>query len=270
MITWAAVTDDNRARVAHVEQSFKDKLRHFESELLRFNRRHNLISASAENFVYEHHIRHCLALNCFLFHDADTVVDWGSGGGLPALPLGITTPGINITAVDKVGKKMQAVSSMAKRLSVSNVDVFHGRADEWPGTATFSVSRATASLSELWRWHKKMLTNVRNDVRIADRGQILAKMGPNDGAFAKEILQENTFTDDVVEDRAVEDSYWPPGLICLKGGSLDAEVAVLVESDPMVRVTGYSVNEILAKPPGDSYFADKYLLLVQTTGDNGE
>jgi 16S rRNA (guanine527-N7)-methyltransferase len=83
------------------------------------------------------------------------IVDWGSGGGLPAIPLGILFPKIEIMAVDTVGKKTKAIGHFLDELGLENVKVWQGRAESYTKKFHYSVSRGTAPLTKLWNWHLK-------------------------------------------------------------------------------------------------------------------
>lgn len=160
--------------------------------LLSVNQRFNLISRSDIDQVRRHHIGHCLAYAIHSFPDGCSVVDWGSGGGLPAIPIAILWPGIQVTAVDSNGNKTRAVDLFCRRLGLNNCNSWHGRAGDWMGGADYSVSRATASLSELWEWHARVKQN----------------------------------------ESGSGDQEWESGLICLKGGDLSKEIAELKAVHP--------------------------------------
>ncbi|NBC01117.1 MAG: 16S rRNA (guanine(527)-N(7))-methyltransferase RsmG [Bacteroidetes bacterium] len=175
-------------------------LRAYASELVRINQQINLISAATEDEIWKRHVRHCLTLTQRDFPDGSVVVDWGSGGGLPALPLAIACPHITVHAVDSVRKKMQAVRMMARQLEVENLHTHHARAEAWEGGPVhYSVSRATAPLVDLWRWHLRVATPWPN----------------------------------------VPDSAWAPGLLTLKGGHLAEEIAELKAAFPDVVSTSH-------------------------------
>jgi len=163
------------------------KLRAFEAFLLKLNRSHNLVARGDVEHFWERHIIHCLAINSRSFPEGAQLVDWGTGGGLPAVPLAIALPQLKITAVDSVQKKIWAVRKIKRELGLVNLHVWCGRASAWPGMATHSVSRATASLKALWRWHQRV----------------------------------------AISYDAVPEGVWTPGLICLKGGDLSSEIAAL-------------------------------------------
>lgn len=174
----------------------REQLRIFETELLRFNRRHNIISRDTEAHFAERHVLHSLALAHRKFPAGAVVVDWGAGGGLPAIPLAIAFPDVEIHAVDAVRKKIHVVRALQRRLGLDNLVAWHGRAEKWHGHAHYSVSRATASLLQLWKWHERVG---------------LPRLG-------------------------VTGSMWQPGVICLKGGDLGNEAAALSASYPSVHI----------------------------------
>ena len=190
-------------------------LRKYGELLLEINRRINLISREDEDAVFEHHILHCLSLSVKAFPPGAVVVDWGSGGGLPAIPLAVMFPETLFIAVDAVSKKMQAVRSMARRLGLANVVAWHGRAEEFDGRADYSVSRAAAPLAELWQWHR----------RVADPSPA----------------------------EADDPGLWRKGLLCLKGGDLDAEKA---EMPPGVCIEEIRLDTFYA----NAYFTEKVIL----------
>jgi len=161
-----------------------DLISEYESLLERFNRRLNLVSPESAERIRTEHVRHSLSLTRRAFPDGVSIVDWGTGGGLPAIPLAIAFPEVTVYAVDSVGKKVRAVRTFARRLELENLFAWNGRAEEWTGRAHYSVARATAPLSDLWTWHKRVL--------------------------------------EPVEEHGT--GMWPPGLICLKGGNLTSEI----------------------------------------------
>ena len=172
----------------------------YANELARMTRRVNLIAPSTIRQIEERHIAHSLTLARKSFPSGSTVVDWGSGGGLPAIPLAITFPRVEFVAVDAVGKKTEAIRLFARRLELANVRVWNGRAEAYDGPAPhYAVSRATATLADLWGW----FTACRQP------------LGPH--------------------SQPVSDD-WAPGLICLKGGDLTAETADLYSAFPGVAV----------------------------------
>jgi 16S rRNA (guanine527-N7)-methyltransferase len=180
----------------------------FEEQLLRFNQRLNLISSESERKFRTQHLLHCLTLTARDFPDGCTIVDWGTGGGLPAIPLAICFPEVTVVGVDSVGKKSRAVRTIARRLGLENCFTWNGRAEEWTGEAHYSVSRATAPLADLWRWHGRVAVSL---------------------------------------DGAPSDDEWPTGLLALKGGDLSDEIADLRGADPDVAIERRPLDELLGR-----------------------
>ena len=200
------------------------QLEMYEDLLGRYNETLNLISPDTIDTITERHILHSLVLRVRDFPAGARIVDWGSGGGLPAIPLAIAYPEVEVIAVDSVGKKMRAVRSMARRLGLHNLFAWAGRAENWPDTAHYSVSRATAPLVDLWQWHTRAVSELPSEPKESD---------------------------------------WAPGLITLKGGDLSGEITVLQQCDRRVRIQQIPLHALLqdaAEHP--SYFAEKCLLAV--------
>jgi 16S rRNA (guanine527-N7)-methyltransferase len=186
----------------------RQQLNAFEEMLCRFNDRVNLISPDSERHFQTQHLLHCLTLTLHDFPEGSTIVDWGTGGGLPAIPLAICFPEVTVVGVDSVGKKCRAVRTMARRLGLDNCYAWAGRAEEWDGEAHYSVSRATAPLVTLWEWHQ----------RVA-------------------IPLDNTPGDD----------EWPQGLLTLKGGDLREEIEALQEAAPEAQLGRQSLQLLLGR-----------------------
>lgn len=191
------LTSDQRERLA----AYADLLR-------SFNEKINLVSRETQSDVMERHVRHVLVLAARTFPDGCSIVDWGTGGGLPAIPLAICFPNITVHAVDAVGKKINAVQAMARRLGLANLHAWQTRAEQWKGSAHYSVSRATAPLADLWGWH----------VRICEPLEIESG-----------------------------EQFWQPGLLCLKGGDLTSEISELHDAFPDTRVTSTELSAILGE-----------------------
>ena len=222
-----------RVRLLTVEN--RNALTVLEHALLGFNKKHNLISNRAEEYVYEHHIRHCMAYGCLEFKAGSRVVDWGSGGGLPALPLALIDSNLQIIAVDKVGKKMMAVDLIARKMGLKNLTTYHGLAESYHEAADISVSRATAPLATLWMWHSQVSST------------------ENMGSHSL------TVSDQPEGSAAVLCSS---GLLCLKGGDISADIEVLIDRYPTISVSGYKLKDLFP----ESYYSEKILIHVHESG----
>ncbi|NBB72683.1 MAG: 16S rRNA (guanine(527)-N(7))-methyltransferase RsmG [Bacteroidetes bacterium] len=193
---------------AALSNAQRKQLDAYAEHLRRFNPKINLISPDTEPHIRERHLLHSLALTWRGFPAGSRIVDWGTGGGLPAIPLAIAFPEIEVFAVDSVGKKVRAVRAMARRLGLDNLFAWNGRAENWTGSAHYSVSRATAPLAALWRWHCRI---------------VAPNVPPSD------------------------EDVWPPGLICLKGGDLSDEIDDLRVQDPDVIIEQDPLKPLLRR-----------------------
>lgn len=247
-----------------------EQLRSFEALLREVNRRFNLISRGEEGVIWEHHILHCLMFAIRSVPAGSRIVDWGTGGGLPAIPLSIVWPNARVVAVDSNAKKTRAVTLFARRLGLENCAAVHCRAedvcaDQLGSGTVWSVSRATAPLSTLWSWHEQARSSVAVASSAAPPGAVAgagtradAGMGEGEGADV------NVATDavpDGVTSAASETSCWEPGLLCLKGGDLGHELDALSSRYTGTSVRIYDVRDYL----DTSWFAQKKLLHVTDT-----
>ena len=176
-----------------------------ERESLAMNQRLNLFSkASAEDY-YRRHILHSLALAVRSFPDGATVVDWGTGGGYPGLPLAIVFPDVEFILVDSIAKKCRAVEAISQNIGLDNVSVWNGRAENFDGKAHYAVSRATAPLESLWKWTSRILSPLQS----------------------------------------VPDDAWKPGLLALKGGDLTDEIDTAKRRYPKLTVESLELQALL-------------------------
>lgn len=123
------------------------------------NSRVNVISRKDMDHFFVHHVMHSLAIaQVFSFRDGAEILDLGTGGGFPGIPLAITLPNVGFHLVDSIGKKIKVVLEIAAQLSLKNVTAQHTRAEmirnrKFDGV----VSRAVAPLKELWHWSAPLL-----------------------------------------------------------------------------------------------------------------
>ena len=133
----------------------REKLLAFAQLLQQYNRRLNLVSRRTTDRGFLRHIQECLALAAYRFEKGSSLVDWGTGGGLPAIPLAIVFPEVTVYAVDAVQKKIFAINTFKRQLDLPNLQPWHGRAESFEHRINNSVSRATAPLCTLWGWHER-------------------------------------------------------------------------------------------------------------------
>lgn len=120
-----------------------------------WNQQINVISRKDMDAFYIHHVLHSLSIVTLLkFQPGSRILDLGTGGGFPGIPLAIVFPDVNFHLVDSIGKKIKVVNEVAAGLRLQNITTQHARVEEVKGQFDFVVSRAVAPLSELLNWTK--------------------------------------------------------------------------------------------------------------------
>jgi 16S rRNA (guanine527-N7)-methyltransferase len=126
---------------------------------IEWNEKINVISRKDMDNFYEHHVLHSLAIATqFEFTPGMQVMDLGSGGGFPGVPLAIFFPDTQFHLVDSINKKLKVVTEVAAAIGLQNVTTQHCRAEEIKNRKfDLVVSRAVAPLKDLWWWSKPLL-----------------------------------------------------------------------------------------------------------------
>lgn len=138
--------DDQQAKLQQLDKLYRD-----------WNEKINLISRKEIDLLYERHILHSLAIaKVIQFQPLARVLDLGTGGGFPGIPLAILFPETEFLLVDSIGKKIKVVEAVAEALQLRNVRAQHIRAEELKEDFDFVVSRAVAPLGDLVEWTKKL------------------------------------------------------------------------------------------------------------------
>lgn len=173
-------TDKQKAQFAALEELYKD-----------WNQKINVISRKDIDCLYEKHVLHSLAIAAaFDFPPGIEIVDIGTGGGFPGVPLAIFFPEVKFHLVDSIGKKLKIIEAIKEAVGLNNITTEHGRAEELKNKKfDFAVSRAVAPLKDLWRWSQPLLKS--SEFKIESLGD--------------EIILSS-------------------GMICLKGGDLSQEI----------------------------------------------
>ncbi|MCO5230227.1 MAG: 16S rRNA (guanine(527)-N(7))-methyltransferase RsmG [Chitinophagales bacterium] len=136
-----------------------------------WNEKINVISRKDMDDFVERHILHSLAIAKYLpMKDGWYVVDLGTGGGFPGIPLAIMFPNVQFILVDSIGKKIKVVEAVKNELQLNNVRAIWGRVEDIDVKANLVVTRAVAPLSQLVTWTKKIL-------KLQSKGIIALKGG---------------------------------------------------------------------------------------------
>lgn len=115
-----------------------------------WNSKINVISRKDIGHLYEHHVLHSLGIAQIIrFQPGSRVMDLGTGGGFPGIPLAILFPDTHFHLVDSIGKKLKVASGVAQSIGLQNVSFCHERAEEEKGLFDFVVSRAVMPLPDL-------------------------------------------------------------------------------------------------------------------------
>ena len=177
-----------------------------------WNNKVNVISRQDIVNLYEHHVLHSLAIGKFIdFQPGTKVMDLGTGGGFPGIPLAILFPDVHFHLVDSIGKKVAVAEAVAKAMGLKNVTVECARAEAHQQQYDFVVSRAVADMMIIYGW---VINNIKRGTSFNDV---------------------------------------PNGLICLKGGNLDMELAPFKDLIYKFQIRDM-INEV--------WFVDKYVVYL--------
>ena len=216
-------TDEQLGQFKTLESLYKD-----------WNSRINIISRKDIDGLYEKHVLHSLSIAAaFDFTNGTEIIDIGTGGGFPGIPLAIFFPQVQFHLVDSIAKKLKVVDAIAKEINLSNITTQHTRAEEIKNRKfDFAVSRAVAPLKDLWKWSTPLLR------------------GKGQGTRHKEQETNNE------QSTARNQQH---GLICLKGGDLAQEIS---ESGTRPRII--EIADIFP----EEFFREKYILYVPLVSHN--
>lgn len=141
-----------------------------------WNDKINVISRKDIDNLYLHHVLHSLAIAKYVtFVEGTTIIDVGTGGGFPGIPLAIFFPDVKFLLLDSIGKKVRVAGEIAKSIGLDNVEVIHSRIENEKRKFHFVVSRAVMSLPELIKLTRKNI--LREQINSIPNGVICLKGG---------------------------------------------------------------------------------------------
>jgi 16S rRNA (guanine527-N7)-methyltransferase len=129
-----------------------------------WNSQINVISRKNMDTLYTNHILHSLAIaKVIQFEKGTKILDIGTGGGFPGIPLAILFPEVDFLLVDSIGKKIKVVNEVSNAIGLANVRTLHERAENIKETFDFVVSRAVINMTDFKRWVKGKFNNTHNN-----------------------------------------------------------------------------------------------------------
>lgn len=147
-----------------------------------WNEKINVISRKDMDAFYEHHVLHSLAIaKVIRFTPGTTILDVGTGGGFPGIPLAILFPECKFHLVDSIGKKIKVVQEVVEALGLKNVDSTHERAENIKGKYDFIISRAVTKMPQFITWvrnkiSKKQKNGLPNGILYLKGGDLTEEM----------------------------------------------------------------------------------------------
>lgn len=154
-------------------------------ELYRdWNSKINVISRKDIDMLYEHHVLHSLAIaNVIRFRERTKILDFGTGGGFPGIPLAIAFPDCHFTMIDGTGKKIRVAQEVANAIGLKNTEIVHRRGEEEKGLYQFVISRAVMPLPDLMKIVRKNIggkqqNSLPNGVIVLKGGNIENEIRP--------------------------------------------------------------------------------------------
>jgi 16S rRNA (guanine527-N7)-methyltransferase len=214
----------------------KNKLDQFANLLLEWNRKINLISRKDEENIWTYHILHSISpLLKIEIPNGCTMIDIGTGGGLPGLPIKILRPDISMLCLDSTSKKVKAVKQIVDDLDLQDIKIVWGRAEEislqseYKGKFDFALARAVAPLSDLVLWSRSFLGNKTLEKKT-ERQNVGSRIDAN-----------------------------PPVLLAFKGGDITKEIEIAIKKHAELEIKSIDLTIIGAE---EFITSDKKLLVV--------
>ena len=156
------------------------QLQHFEklqNLYATWNAQINVISRKDIESLYERHVLHSLAIAKFIQFKSNTkILDIGTGGGFPGIPLSIFFPEIEVTMIDSIAKKIKVAEGISEELGLKNTDFAIGRVENLRETFHFITARAVAPAEQLYRWTQSYLDD-KEEFNSKINGYIFLKGG---------------------------------------------------------------------------------------------
>ena len=186
-------TEKQLQQLSQLEDLYKD-----------WNSKINVISRKDIDSLYLKHVLHSLAIAAVIeFQPGSQIIDIGTGGGFPGVPLAIFFPEVQFHLVDSIAKKLKVITEVAAAIGLTNVTTQHTRAEEIKNRQfDFVVSRAVAPIKDLWRWASPMIK--KGNKQTLPNGLICLKGGD----LAQEIAESMVRPRMIAIDKIFKEDYF--------------------------------------------------------------
>lgn len=178
-------------------------------ELYRFwNGQINVISRKDIDLLYERHVLHSLGIaKVISFLPQENILDVGTGGGFPGIPLAILFPETHFHLVDSIGKKIKVVKEVSQTIGLNNVKASHARAEEIDEKFDFVVSRAVTQLKDFYPWvknkfNKQSKNRLKNGILYLKGGELTQEIAES-RLKVQQFLLSDYFTEEFFETKKV-------------------------------------------------------------------
>lgn len=184
------------------------QLQQLEALYTEWNAKINVISRKDIDSLYTRHVLHSLSIAVLGgFVPGTQIVDIGTGGGFPGIPLAIFFPEVQFLLVDSINKKLNVVREVAAAIGLDNIETRHARIEDIKGRSfDFAVSRAVAPLADLWRWSKPIIRK-GHDSEMAN-GLLCLKGGDLHQEISESMTRPSLFTlTDIFDEPEFAEKY---------------------------------------------------------------
>ena len=168
----------------NLSQRQKEQFNNLDALYREWNAKINVISRKDIDNLYEHHVLHSMAIARIVrFKPSTSILDFGTGGGFPGIPLAILFPECRFRLIDGTGKKVNVAAEIAKAIGLENVEAIHQRGEEEKGKFDFIVSRAVMPMPDLVKIvsrniSRKQHNSIANGILALKGGNLSAELKP--------------------------------------------------------------------------------------------